>query len=123
MSEKNEKVMEKEYEIMVTCSKCGAKNLDDARFCVSCGVSLYPVESERKRGSTCFGRSERRMDNECFGLPHGGAIAGIIFGFIIILIGLGNVFGWSLDMGAFIIFIIGVLIVAGAIYGLSRKRS
>jgi len=108
---------------MVTCSKCGAKNPDDAKFCLNCGASLYPVESERKRGDTCFGQPERRMEEECFGLPHGGAIAGIIMGIIIILFGLGNIFAWRLDIGAFIPIIIGILIVAGAIYGLSRRRS
>ena len=81
------------------------------------------MERERKSGGTCFGRPERRIDNECFGLPHGGAIAGIIFGLIIILFGLGNIFGWNIDFGVFIMIIIGVLIVAGAIYGLSSRRS
>lgn len=108
---------------MVTCPKCGAKNPDEARFCVSCGGALFSMEGERKRGGTCFGQPEKRVEDECFGLPHGGAIAGLIIGIIIILFGLVNIFGWRVDIGAYIPIIIGILIVAGAIYGLSRRRS
>ena len=108
---------------MVTCPKCGTNNPYEARFCVSCGSTLNAVEGKRKRGSTCFGQPERRMEDECFGLPHGGAIAGIIIGIIIILYGLVNIYGWKLDIGAYIPIIIGILIVAGAIYGLTRRRS
>lgn len=108
---------------MVTCPKCGAKNSDEATYCVSCGGSLNILDGGRKRGGNCFGQSGSRMDDECFGLPHGGAIVGVIIGIIIILYGLVNVFGWNLDVGAYIPIIIGTLIVAGAIYGLTRRRS
>jgi large-conductance mechanosensitive channel len=63
------------------------------------------------------------MEDECFGLPNGGAVAGVIFGTLILLIGFGNFFGWSINFGAFIMIIIGLLIIAGAIYGLVRKKS
>jgi len=105
---------------MVYCSKCGKKNEDDAEFCVSCGTALYPEARREKREDT---RLEKRKEDECFGLPHGGAIAGIFFGIIIILVGLTNLYGWKIDIGPFVIVIIGILVLAGAIYGLTRKRS
>ena len=108
---------------MVTCSKCGTKNADEARFCVNCGANINLSEVARKRDSSCFGQPERRMDQESFGLPHGGTIVGLFIGIIIILAGLGNLFGWRIDFGAFVMILIGLLIIAGAIYGLSRRKS
>lgn len=106
---------------MVTCPKCGTKNTDDSKFCVNCGASLYMTESPRERGSTCFGSPRRGIQDECFGLPNGGAIAGIIFGVLLLISGLGNLFHWSIDLGAFFMIIIGSLIIAAAIYGLMRR--
>ena len=108
---------------MTVCSKCGVKNQDDAKFCVNCGSSLSLVERVERHGDTCFGRQERPMRDECFGLPHGGAIAAMVFGLLIILLGLMNLFGWKIDIGAFVMIIFGALLVAGAIYGLTRRRS
>jgi cytochrome bd-type quinol oxidase subunit 2 len=69
------------------------------------------------------------MEGECFGLPNGGMIAALVFGTIIILVGLGlflqsseiipNFDFWNL-FWPFIIIIFGILILAGAIYG--RRR-
>ncbi|MCJ7634305.1 zinc ribbon domain-containing protein [Candidatus Bathyarchaeota archaeon] len=107
---------------MVTCSKCGTKNPDDARFCVSCGAALYSMGGERRRGETCFGQPERRIEDECFGLPHGGTIVALFIGLIIVVFGVGNLVGWRIDWGPFIMIVIGVLIVSGAIYGFMRRR-
>lgn len=60
--------------------------------------------------------------DECFGLPRGGAILGLVIGVLIIIVGLQQLFGWQIDLGPFAIIIFGILIVAGAIYGLTRKR-
>ncbi len=101
---------------MVYCSKCGAKNSDDAKACTQCGASLYPgVEPTR--------RYERQREEECFGLPGGGAIAGIIFGIIIILAGLSWFLGFDFweNFGFILIIILGVLILAGALYRLRRR--
>ena len=64
---------------------------------------------------------ERR--DECFGLPRGGAIFGLFIGLIIIIVGLQQFFGWEIDVGPFAIIIVGILFIAGAIYGLSRRGS
>jgi tetrahydromethanopterin S-methyltransferase subunit E len=67
-------------------------------------------------------RDRPRRDDECFGLPYGGAIVGLFFGAIIILYGLSSVFGWSIDFGSWAVILFGVLIVAGAVYGLTRRN-
>jgi len=109
---------------MVYCPKCGAKNEDDAKFCVKCGAPLYPEKQEKKREEhVCFGPREKHVEEECFGLPYGGAIAGIIIGAFIILFGLAMALG--IEIGRLIapiaIIIVGLLIIAGAIFRLRRK--
>jgi hypothetical protein len=67
------------------------------------------------------------VEGECFGLPNGGAIAALVFGVIIILLGVGLFLQASGYIGNFwnifwplIIVAIGVLILAGALYRRSR---
>jgi uncharacterized membrane protein YvbJ len=110
---------------LVTCQACGGTNDEDAEFCAKCGASLHPTTTRKSQRTDCFGGPEAPED-ECFGLPYGGAICGIIIGFFIILwassyfipqiaILLAN--WWFLFIG-----IIGVLMIAGAIYSISRRR-
>ena len=105
---------------MVHCVKCGTENKDDAKFCIKCGAQLYVTrESEHYR----------RVENECFGLPHGGLIVGIVIGVIILLWGFSEVLrqvypnvnysGW---VWAFVPVIIGILIILGAIYKMQRRK-
>lgn len=109
---------------MVYCPKCGAKNEDDAKFCAICGASLYPERRTVRRHNECFGQRDRQQE-ECFGLPYGGAIAGIIFGLFIIIIGISVAFeGFNIGrvIGPLILVIIGLLIIAGVVYGRGRYR-
>ena len=71
---------------MVYCSKCGTQNPDTNTVCSNCGAPLYTV-GQRYPGSDR--EHYRKMENECFGLPNGGVIASMVFGVIIILVGLG----------------------------------
>ncbi|MDH5685773.1 MAG: zinc-ribbon domain-containing protein [Candidatus Hadarchaeaceae archaeon] len=104
---------------MVYCSKCGAKNKDEAKICVKCGESLY-LPRERR---------ERHVE-ECFGIPRGSAIFGILIGAIIIIIGilyfLSKIFGWIIEFtdifGVLILFAIGIMFFAGGFYRLRRER-
>ena len=100
---------------MVYCTKCGTKNDDDAVVCVKCKEPLMSDKTVR--------RERRRKENDCFGLPHGGSIGGLVIGLIIILWGATAVL--DIDFGsyfwAFIIIIFGTLMVAGALYTISRK--
>ena len=101
---------------MVYCSKCGTKNEDDAKVCVNCGASLYMTRREARR-------RERGFEQECFGLPHGGAIAGIIFGIIILIWGvslLTEIDIWE-NIFFIIVIIFGTLIIAGSVYKITRR--
>jgi len=106
---------------MVYCTKCGTKNEDTALVCVKCGASIETGTVETRR------YERRRVENECFGLPHGGIIFGIVIGIIILLWGsfeFARGAGWIVrapDIWPLFIIILGLLIVAGALYRLSRR--
>ena len=102
---------------MVYCSKCGKQNEEGAEFCVDCGAALYAEVSEKRRVE------RRRREDECFGLPRGGTVFGLFIGLIIIAVGLQQIFGFNIELGPFVIIVVGLLFVAGAIYGLVRGRS
>ena len=101
---------------MVYCTKCGTKNEEDAVICVNCKEPLMSDQTVK--------RERRRKENECFGLPHGGAIAGLVIGLIIILWGVTSVL--DIEFGdylwALVIIIFGTLMVAGALYSMGRRR-
>jgi len=109
---------------MVYCPKCGTQNMDDAKFCSKCGADLFAGETVEKRTEAYARPSRKRMEDECFGLPHGGVIVGIIVGLILIVVGVGMAFGYNIwnYFWPLIIVIIGVLVVAGAIFGRRRYR-
>lgn len=121
---------------MVYCTECGANNQDDARYCSKCGAALgAPREAGWEQRLETWGeqfgeRMERwgedvgrSMGDECFGLPHGGMIAGIVFGLIIILVGLSLLMGWTLEIGGVIAIIVGTLIAAAALYSILKTRT
>ena len=109
---------------MVYCSKCGTQNEDTAEYCAKCGANL-------QTGTRTSRRHERKKaEQECFGLPHGGAIFGLAIGVIVLIWGiftLAETMGWIEQMPGnfwFIILIIfGVLLIAGALYGITRRKS
>jgi len=127
---------------MVYCVKCGAQNEDDATHCVSCGEPLS-VSRRESRGweeeievwaEDIGERAERfgrRMENEfsparareCFGLPGGTSIIGVLIGLAIILWGASTLMGWNLDLGPYAIIVFGLLIVAGVLYKQSQDKS
>jgi uncharacterized membrane protein YvbJ len=105
---------------MVHCVKCGTENADDAKFCAKCGAQLYVTrESEHYR----------RVEKECFGLPHGGVIFAAVIGFIIILYGFTELLkqmypsqDYSNWVWPVVPVIIGILIIVGALYGMRRRN-
>ena len=66
---------------------------------------------------------KRPHKDDCFGLPHGGAIAGMILGLIIIIWGASILFDIPIWNNIFyiVVIIFGVLIVAGSIYKMTRR--
>jgi hypothetical protein len=109
---------------MVYCHKCGTKNEDDAEFCSKCGSSLKEDDnySERRhRHSRNDGYPPR---SECFGLPHGGLIVGILVGTLLILFGISSIYGFAIwqFIWPIIIVIVGILIIAGALYNYTHRQ-
>ena len=127
---------------MVYCTKCGTKNEEAAAYCIKCGAKLGVSREEtwdkrvEKWGEDFGKRAEewgenfgKRAEKECFGLPHGGLIFGLLIGIIIILVGVSALLTgfevienfwptfWPLIIVAF-----GLLIAAGALYSLTRRR-
>lgn len=106
---------------MVYCSKCGTKNEDTAIVCTNCGATLQTGTYASRR------YERRRTEEQCFGLPHGGAIVGLAIGVIVLIWGfiiLGQQTGFitgTIQIWPIALVILGILILAGAIYGLSRR--
>jgi len=120
---------------MVFCSKCGTNNDDSAEYCVKCGSKLKvsmekSLEERIEKGAEEFGkRAEawgenfgKSAEQECFGLPHGGTIFGLIIGLIIILVGVTSLAGVDIDFWPLIIIIFGLLIFGGALYSFTQRR-
>ncbi len=67
---------------MVYCVRCGTQNVDSARFCNSCGNTLGAAPQTRWK-------PEEECQDECAKGPKSGSL---IWGIIIILIGLWIIF-------------------------------
>jgi uncharacterized membrane protein YvbJ len=105
------------------CTKCGHKNEDNADICVECGAPLRMPKKKRRQTDECFGGDERNWENECFNLPYGRTLVGIIIGFIIIVIGLSIFLGQSIwqYLGSVVAILFGLLIIVGVLYGMRRR--
>jgi hypothetical protein len=104
-----------EVKKMVHCVKCGTENNKDAEFCNKCGSSLY-----QRREDECFGN--KRKEEECFGLPRGGAIFVLFVGIFIIMWGITELLDIEIELWPFMIVIFGILVIVGAIYGLTHRQ-
>jgi hypothetical protein len=68
------------------------------------------------------------MENECFGIPGGGAVVGVAIGIIIMAAGViyflqqANLIPSSVSVWPFAIMIFGILLIIGALYALRRRR-
>jgi hypothetical protein len=133
---------------MVYCVKCGTKNEESAIHCIKCGAKLVSKEGSWEKSMEKWGedfgkRAEKwgeefgkraeewgdkfgkRAERECFGLPHGGLIFGVLIGLIIILVGISSLLTGSGILSYFwplLIIVFGLLIAAGALYSLTRRH-
>ena len=107
---------------MVYCSKCGNQNDDRAEYCSKCGANLQTGTQASRR------YRRKKAEQECFGLPHGGSIVGLAIGIIVLLWGvftLADSMNWieqTPSLWFVILIIFGVLLITGAIYGISRRK-
>jgi len=114
---------------MPYCPNCGTKNEEGAETCVNCGASLYDRRRRHGRRDGCYGSRDEEHQEECFGLPHGSAIVGILFGVAILILAvawiLSLTLGISINLGVFVgpivALIVAILLIAGAIYQLRRR--
>ena len=112
---------------MVYCQACGTQNADTNQVCTNCGVALYSEAPSHHKEDECFGERDKAQD-ECFGVPGGGSIFGMLMGVIVIIFALAWAFGfdisifWSQYLGPIVAGFIGLMIVVGSIIGLSRAR-
>ncbi|MEI7826514.1 MAG: zinc ribbon domain-containing protein [Euryarchaeota archaeon] len=113
---------------MPYCQNCGTKNDEGVEFCINCHNPLYDTRRRRARRDGCYG--DEGPEQECFGLPHGGIIVGIIFGLLLLIAGviliLQKVFGIAINFNGELVWpvvmiAIAVLIIAGAIYQIRRR--
>jgi len=85
-------------------------------YCTKCGASLRSTE-EREH--------YRRVEDECFGIPRRSSVASLVFGIIIILVGLSlfiqEVYDIAIPWWPLIIVLFGILVIIGALYGFRRR--
>jgi hypothetical protein len=111
---------------VVYCQHCGQQNDDNVEFCTQCGAALQAREPAREVREVR--RPGKPKDDECFGLPNGDAICGVIFGGIIIISGLSWILGWDFTtlwetaIGPYLVITFGALIILGAVYSSTRKK-
>jgi len=106
---------------LVYCAKCGTKNEENAALCAKCGASLETVPTRRPE--------RKRVEEECFGIPYGGAVVGLAIGVIILLWGIIwflqqpgiGLIPAGVSVWPFAIMIFGILIIIGAYFGLRHR--
>ena len=102
---------------MVYCQKCGTKNEDNADYCLKCGANLQTGTHVSKR------HERKKAEEDCFGLPNGNAIGGIILGIVVLLWGLTMILDITFNFWYIILILFGVLMIAGALYKITRPKS
>jgi formate hydrogenlyase subunit 3/multisubunit Na+/H+ antiporter MnhD subunit len=68
-----------------------------------------------------FPNSINVTKKECFRIPYGGTIFGIVIGIIIILVEISMMPGIDLKIWTLMLLIFGVMIVTGSLYALKQR--
>ncbi len=117
--------------LMSYCPKCGAKVTEDMTFCPKCGASLTVVPSPADMRSRAHRRDEKAEKGEKGEKAEKtekhekgeyGFMGPLIGGLILIFLGLGFYLTTALNVssgtvGAIFFVIIGIIIIAAAVYG------
>lgn len=97
---------------MVYCTKCGAKNEEDARVCIKCGAALFFPRAYPPR------RASREVEEKCFGVPWPWLV--IFIGVVIILAGVislvSQFYAIELEMWPIIAIVFGIFIIIAVLY-------
>jgi hypothetical protein len=97
---------------MVYFQKCGTLNTDDANVCIKCGSPLHGATTETNYGP--YWR-RRRYEGEYYHYRGRTGIGVLVFGVIIILIGLSvlfsEVYGFNFPWWPTILILIGIWIL------------
>ncbi len=105
---------------MVYCSKCGTLKSNDANVCIKCGSLLHGKTTDANYSQ--YWR-HRRYEGEYYHFRGGSGIGALVFGFIIILIGLSlllsEMYGFNFPWWPTILILIGIWIL---FVGLRRSR-
>jgi uncharacterized membrane protein YvbJ len=105
---------------MVYCTKCGTLNADDATVCAKCGA---PLHGGKEESSPYWRHRHMRHEEDYRYWRRRGALTSLIFGVVIILIGLSllleQVYGVDIPWWSLIIILLGVYLV---LRGIMRSR-
>lgn len=117
--------------LMLYCPKCGTKVTEDMTFCPKCGASLKVAPSPAEMRTKAYRRDEKAEKGEKGEKAEKtekhekgeyGFMGPLIGGLILILLGLGFYLRIALNVSsgavwAIFFVIIGIVIIAAAVYG------
>ncbi|MCP8310713.1 MAG: zinc ribbon domain-containing protein [Candidatus Methylarchaceae archaeon HK02M1] len=116
---------------MPYCPKCGTEVREEMTFCPKCGAPLkappagYRPEKYEKREKEEKEEREKREKTEKYEKREFGVVGPIIGGLILIFLGLifyFQIIGFARIeiLGALFFFILGIIIIIGAVYAMKR---
>jgi uncharacterized membrane protein YvbJ len=110
---------------VVRCTKCGAENKEDARYCVQCGASLYisSAREEKHEKHEKYEKHEKTEADVCFGPLLSVRYFWLIVGLLIVFWGISQLveilFAVTFPIWPFFLIILGLYMIYRV---LSRRR-
>ncbi len=108
---------------MVYCHKCGTNNNGEgSHICSKCGTRLKSEEPSSDEIDNKIYRYHHRT--EYFGLPTASLVVGLLFGSILILLGISILYRFSIwkYIWPIIVILLGILIITTAISNYARNK-